>query len=244
MLLDSYITECDHELIQKENCYKITKYSKVRKNVRRWYELFGFLYPHTSENNFRDGWFHYRKLYKEHSTYEVASQAATLDEHLQRAEKDSMVFFFQKVCELLEFWYFVGNKKKIYNISGFYLENVLEIYDHSLENPNSWVKLLKDECNEDIIRFSASCIYVGENRFLTNNFIKEVQQLLHDIKNNVLEIRMGGAQIARISEPGEYNKIFESCFEKLVEFVNRYRIIELLSATDVIEMVAENKFLL
>ncbi|MDO4327455.1 MAG: hypothetical protein Q4E24_15775 [bacterium] len=104
MSLDSYITEREQEAFQRNSCAKIIGYSKVKKNVREWYKIFGFQFPHTSENNYRDAWFHYRRLYQEHSAFEMTSQIATFDEHIQRAEKDSMVFFFQRASELLEFW--------------------------------------------------------------------------------------------------------------------------------------------
>lgn len=242
MLLDRYVTESDREFIQHENALKIFQYSKVRKEVRRWFSFFGFSFPHTSENNYRDSWFHYRKLYQEHSDYESTSQIATLDEHLQRAEKDSMIFLFQKVCESLEFWYFVALGMNSFNIDGIYHENALQLYDNSANRKSSWVYLLKDMCNNDIVQFSASCIYVAQKRIFSDRFKVETQKLVHEIKNNVLEVRMGGAQISRIDMPGDYCRLFIPYFNELKDFADRYRIIELLGATDIIERIAERSF--
>jgi hypothetical protein len=237
MLSDSYIKEWEQEIVQKDYCDRIVKYSKVRKDIHRWYEVFGLQFPHTSENNFRDAWFHYRKLYREHSTYEVISQIATLEEHIQRAEKDSIVFFFQKISELLEVWYFVATERIDLEPTVKYIENALDIYESSKAMPNSWVSIFSKQCNDDISIFASSCLYIFRQRILSKNFTVDVQILLHEIKNKLLELRMGGISIKRINQPGEYYEAFRPYYENLRSFCDKYRMIGLIGVTDVIENI-------
>lgn len=126
------------------NCKKIERYITVRAEIREWYEAFGLDFPYSSENNFRDSWFHYRKLYQEHSAYEIICQIAMLDEHLQRAEKDSIIYFFQKVSEALEFWQYVAmNEKKTYGVAGEAENAAYCLYNDTADTPNSWVSSLQ-----------------------------------------------------------------------------------------------------
>jgi hypothetical protein len=235
MLSDSYIKEREQEIVQKDYCDRIVKYSKVRKAMYQWYEVFGLRFPHTSENNFRDAWFHYRKLYREHSTYEVISQIATLEEHIQRAEKDSIVFFFQKISELLEVWYFVATERIVLKPAEGYIKDAVDIYESAIAVPNSWVSILRERCGEDISAFTASCLCIFQQRILSKEFAVDVQVLLHEMKNKVFELRMGGVSIMRINQPGEYYEAFEPYYENLLSFCDKYRMIELLGVTDIME---------
>lgn len=230
---DNYITESELEEVQKQSCGKIDIYRGVRRRVKLWHKEFGLMYPHTSENNYRDCWFHYRKLYKEHSTYEVINQMATFDEHIQRAEKDSVIYFYQKISEMLEFWYFMYWCKHKYEEDDAVNEALL-VFDGTADKPNTWVLELKRKYEKDIDSFIKCCVCVACKRILTDEFSSEVQKLLHEIKNNVLKIRVGGAKIHRIEKPGEYMEQFEQCHSHIVSFSNKYRIKELLTVSDFI----------
>src|SRR5699024_655071 len=107
MLSDKYISDSELNRIKLTYCDKIILFMQFRKDILKWYQAFDFQYPHSSENNYRDSWFHYRKIYQEHSAYEIICQSANFEEHLQRAEKDAIVYFWQKICGILEVWYFL-----------------------------------------------------------------------------------------------------------------------------------------
>lgn len=110
MSSDNYISDGKLDEIRKEYGEKIIAFSDVQQQLKGWYDKFGFSYPFSSINNYRDSWFHFRKIWTERSLYEMISQMATLDEHLQRAEKDAVVNFFQMISQKLEFWYGMDKK--------------------------------------------------------------------------------------------------------------------------------------
>lgn len=242
MLVDKYISGFGQETIRKENCKKIERYTAVRAEIKGWYKEFGLDFPYSSENNFRDSWFHYRKLYQEHSAYEIVCQIAMLDEHLQRAEKDSIIYFFRKAGEALEFWQYVAmNEKKAHGAASEAENTAYCLYNDTADAPNSWVSSLQKMYRDDASGFAACCLKVVDRYILTNSFCTDVQKVLHIIKNYVLELRMGGARIQRVGGPGGYLKKFRPCFEQLVEFCDRYRIKELIVVSELIErLTADN----
>ncbi|MCI9009383.1 MAG: hypothetical protein HFI13_14970 [Lachnospiraceae bacterium] len=236
MSTDRYISEFDQGNVRRNNCAKIDQYITVRENIRRWYTEFGFDFPHSSENNFRDSWFHYRKLYQERSAAEIIGQAATLDEHLQRAEKDSIIYLFQKISEALEFWYHAALNKEESRRGPDDLESgINSMYVHTANTPNRWVSLVQKKYSEDVFGFATCCTRIANRYILTYAFRIDVQNMIHELKNQVLEIRMGGAHIQRMSSPGDYYRKVKPCFERLVSFCSQYRIKELIIVSELIE---------
>lgn len=240
MSTDRYISESARENILGNNCKKIEEYAIVRKKIRIWYNEFGFDFPHSSENNFRDSWFHYRILYQEHSALEIAGQASMLNEHIQRAEKDSVIYFFQKISEALEFWYHAALNKKERDKTEEDIESTLySLYKYTEKTPNSWVVLLQKKYSQDVFRFADCCQKIADKYILTLSFRTDIQKILHTIKNHILEIRMGGAHIQRLDVSGGYYDKFSPCFEQLVSFCNQYRIKELLRVSELVEELTE-----
>lgn len=236
MLVDEYISESAQESIRKSNCEKINNYVTTRETIVKWYDEFGFDFPYSSENNFRDAWFHYKKLYQEHSTYEVICQIATFDEHLQRAEKDSIIYFFQKISESLEFWYYIAmDKKGREQLTGELESDIADLFIATSGTPNSWVSLLQERYSQNASEFAVCCLKVANTYILTRSFCVNAQKMLHTIKNLVLEIRIGGARIQRLDTPGDYLEKFRPCFEQLKDFCNQYRIKELIVVSELIK---------
>lgn len=235
MSTDRYISEFDQEDVRRNNCRKIDQYRTVREEIRQWYAEFGFDFPHSSENNFRDSWFHYRKLYQERSANEIIGQTATLDEHLQRAEKDSIIYLFQKVSEALELWYDAAlNKGKSGGPSDDLESGISSMYIHTAAAPNRWVTLMQKRYSDDVPAFAEHCMRVAERYILTDSFRMDAQNMIHELKDHVLEIRMGGAHIQRMGSPGDYYRKVKPSFERLLSFCGQYRIKHLIIVSELI----------
>ena len=91
MNTSNYIFDSKLEKIQADYGQEIENYIRIRDSWLEIYGEFGIPFPATSDNNFRDSWFHYRKIYKERNEEEMIRQIANYDEHLQRAERDLVV---------------------------------------------------------------------------------------------------------------------------------------------------------
>lgn len=244
---DSYISDIKLDEIRKEYGDKVVSFSKVKQQIEKWYEYFELSYPLSSVNNYRDSWFHYRKIWMERSFYEVTCQMATFNEHLQRAEKDAIVNFFQIISQELEFWYYIKNE----NIPEEWLEsirhNVAEVRDASnLEESrnNLWVCRLfeKYKCSEQ--EASYALVYVAQKYFLNSEEERrQLQKLLHLVKNTTLKIRLDAIDIRRIEYPGEYLGLYEEYYKKLCTFFEKEEergLFYLLGMTNVVKANIEN----
>lgn len=237
MLADSYISGIELEAIQKKYGNKIICFAAFREKMHVTYRNFGFNYRDASENNFRDSWFHYRKIYQEHSGYELMSQTATLEEHLQRAEKDAIVHFLQKTSELLEFWYLLNKGQRDNILNAQEESQALMVYDNSQSFlTGNWVYMLKSFCGDDFTLFVDMCIYIAEQRLITKDFKRDTQQLLHNMKNAILEIRIGGTEIQRTAMPGDYLAQYDNCLDELDKLCSKYNIKSLICITEEIEL--------
>lgn len=234
MLPDSYISGIEQEKLQSIYCAKIVSYNEFRKKMRAWYQEFDFEFRDASENNFRDSWFHYRKLYQERSAYEIVCQIANFEEHLQRAEKDTIIYFLQKTSALLEVWYLQDAIEKESFLSDESKNKAVEIYA-DVNSSKDWMYSLKNVFS-DFDEYISACVYIVQTCIVTAEFRREVQKYLHKIKNVILEIRSGGAEIQRMKMPGDCFQKCECYFEELLKLCRKYRIKVLLSMTEEIEV--------
>ncbi|OUO24906.1 hypothetical protein [Eubacterium sp. An3] len=237
MLSDKYISDSELNRIKLTYCDKIILFMQFRKDILKWYQAFDFQYPHSSENNYRDSWFHYRKIYQEHSAYEIICQSANFEEHLQRAEKDAIVYFWQKICGILEVWYFLDENKEFGSLSDSEKEEISNICTSTNgQLPDNWVLLLQHCFCCDVSQFKYACVYVVQNYIFQTDFKNQLQILLHKIKSVVLNMRMNGAEIQREDRPGSYMNLCQNIYNELEKFCNRYCFAQIISITENIDV--------
>lgn len=219
---DSYIS--DHKLneIREEYGDRVVSFSSVEQEIKGWYQDFGFQYPASSINNYRDSWFHYRKIWTERSLYEVICQMATFDEHLQRAEKDAIVNFFQSVSQKLEFWYRI-DCIMIPEIYEKQIEQDTQIlYGNSTSGEKEdgmWLYSLWSSYGEEEQKASFALIYAVQKYFISREESRcQIQKVLHLIKNTTLMIRFEASDIRRIEKPGEYLERFRAVYDRIHNF--------------------------
>lgn len=240
---DKYISDSKLDEIRKEYGEKIISFITVKRKADEWYKEFGFPFPSSCINNYRDSWFHYRKIWVERSLQEVICQMATFDEHLQRAEKDAVVNFFQIVSQALQFWYHV----RFQNIPEELLDNIQQnvdlIYEKCTPEERNDVQLLSDLWDKyagDEQEASFALICVAQKYILNSkHMIKQIQQLLHLIKNTTLKIRLGASDIQRIDHPGEYLNQCCECYNALISCFNEkdnQTLFFLLGMTDIVRV--------
>ena len=73
--------------------------------IQELYDELGIYYPEESNTNYRDSWFHYRKLYTKKDIITILNEKYGLEEHLLRAAKDAQIYFLQQLAGWLEVWY-------------------------------------------------------------------------------------------------------------------------------------------
>lgn len=234
---DRYISDSELESFQKEFAQKTDSFLEMRRTVLDMYTLFQVKYPYQAENNFRDSWFHYRKIYKERRLSSMIGQTAMFDEHLQRAEKDIVVLFWTEICTYLEFWYNGKFPLDVLKENDVKNGEALDLFETDLLN---WVKLFHNKCRseckqpqESRTAFIGGCIFVFQKCIEPKGKFKEdTQKLIHKIKNNILDIRYGGTDIKRHEEPGIYLDSFDECFRDLMSLCDNYKMHNLICVTD------------
>lgn len=242
MSSDKYIPDSKLDEIRKEYGEKVVSFLSVKQRIDEWYKYFGFPFPSSCINNYRDSWFHYRKIWMERSLHEITRQIATLEEHLQRAEKDAVVNFFQIISQALQFWYQVKFKSIPEELKDDIQQNVDFVYGKCTPEDRNDVKLLSDlwdEYGRDEQEASFALIYVAQTYFLNSRHVlKQLQQLLHLIKNATLRIRLGASDIQRIEYPGEYLNQCCECYDNLISYFSQKEnqtLFYLLGMTDIVK---------
>lgn len=236
MIHDEYLEYFELENIRKECGKKIVCFSGVRAKLKEWYQDFYLTYPDSCTNNFRDSWFHYRKIWKERSFRESTAQISNFDEHLQRAEKDAVVSFLQTIVVALEFWYLSknidipGEYINDFNDTYSYLERAITLQDAEWLN-DVWVKFEMDEKKASyalVFIFNRSMSDLNINR-------NDLQRLLHKTKNIILHVRMDSFEIYRMNMPGVYFDMCEQCYSELSDFFLKPALFYLFGITNVIK---------
>lgn len=225
----NYIFDFKLEEIQADNCEEIVNYLTIRDKWIAYYNEFGFSYPATSDNNFRDSWFHYRKIYKERSRNEIIRQIANYEEHLQRAERDLVVKFFQDISSSLEKWYLYGLNSQLETIEEYaqiaeLWKKESECFDAGDKIKSGWVNSIylfceKNRKTKDDFRNIVLYIF---RAYIWNDELKlELQKLIHKLKNIVLKVRLGSSEIDRMDKVGQLTEQCVILYEELIEFCNK-----------------------
>lgn len=237
MSRDSYMSEREYERQQKYCVQKIFAFAEARKTIKKFYQHCGFLYIASSENNYRDSWFHYRKLYQERSANEIEAQKAMLEEHLQRAEKDALVHFLQEISTRLEFWY--RTEPQSDELRRNEMETIESVYRTLNFSTSDWMSKLKACATSDVGFFAKTCIYIAEKQFISDAFKCEAQELLHQLKNTILQMRMEGSEILRMDVPGKYLEQCGNVMKATLDFLEKHQMLPFIGITDKIKDIVK-----
>lgn len=73
---------------------EIYQYGRNYMKLIKVFESYGYRMPVECWHNFRDSWFHYRKLYTRKERISILNEKYAMEEQLLRAWKDAIIFFF------------------------------------------------------------------------------------------------------------------------------------------------------
>lgn len=222
---DNYISDFKLNEIRKEYGGKIVSFSSVERSIKEWYLYFDLPYPLSSVNNYRDSWFHYRKIWRERSLYEVTCQMATFDEHLQRAEKDAIINILQIISQALQYWYQIEQEEIPEHFINCIKQNIKTARANCTpeERKNKqWVIEMWGKFEENEQEAAYALIYAAQKHILkSQSILRQIQKLLHTIKNTTLRIRLGASDIHRIEYPGEYLDLCSQCYDEVFSFFEK-----------------------
>ena len=218
-------------LLRKKCADSIFEFGMMFEKMHELYEEFGLYYPKECNTNYRDSWFHYRKLYLKRDEISVLNEKYGLEEHLLRAAKGAQIFLLQQLGEWIGIWENYSIYLKRDNSRDFEYQAVLARISKDERN---WVRCLWNLCNKTRSLFANACLYRFENNIYTVELQKKLQALLCSIKNLILDLRLGGVNIYR---PMDNTYYFAQCVDVCNSIANALKetgMLYLLSSTELI----------
>lgn len=202
MKQDVVIVPNDMDYIKVHCTEEIAKFGEQIEVMYQMYDAMGMFYPEECRTNYRDSWFHYRKLCKKKDVIAIYNEKYGLEEHLLRAVKDAQICFLQQLGYFLDIWY----QHEIFLECD--MSKSVE-YERMYANmTGNWVQNIQKLSAGDEKLFANACLYRFIKYIETEEVKRKLQTLIHSIKNLILELRLEGVDILR---PTDNMLYFERC---------------------------------
>lgn len=212
----------------KEECANvIIEFGEQFTIMRKLYDEFGLDYPEECHTNYRDSWFHYRKLYNKRDCVSAFNERYGLEEHLLRAIKDAQICFLQQLGQWLEVWY--------HHEELFQDDADLQINQEQFKGlDTNWVRSLWEAMEGNEKEFAVACVYRYQREIYTTELNQCLQELIHSLKNLILDLRLGGMNIFRPLNSVDYVKRSVELYENIGVSLKENGMLYLLPATPLI----------
>lgn len=222
------MTEYELEQIKAICAEEIAVFGMQFEEIQKIYDVLGLSYPEECTTNYRDSWFHYRKMYKKKDLASILDEKYGLEEHLFRATKDAQICLLQQLGYWLEVWY----RYDEYMECDMSRKDEYEQLCNDLQK--NWVKNIYELVEEDDVLFANTCLYRYLTRINSERIRQQLQRLIHSIKNLILEIRLGGVSISRpLSNVNYLNKCI-AVYNEMCQALATTELLYLIPATGVI----------
>lgn len=217
----------------KEDCANtIMEFGEQFRILQIMYDEFGLDYPEECHTNYRDSWFHYRKLYNKKDVISVLNEKYGLEEHLLRAIKDAQIYFLQQIGQWLEVWYHHSEILCDY-ANPRMNQSLFETLD------TNWVKSLWELSGKNEKMFADACVYWYRQNIYSVELGRQLQSLIHSLKNLILDLRLGGMNIFRPLDNIEYVRRSVALYEEICSSLEDSGMLYLLPATALIAKVRQ-----
>ncbi|MDE6847156.1 MAG: hypothetical protein K2J99_15520 [Lachnospiraceae bacterium] len=218
----------DYSNALKADCANtIVEFGEQFQILQRLYDEFGLDYPEECHTNYRDSWFHYRKLYNKKDIISTSNEKYGLEEHLLRAIKDAQICFLQQIGQWLEVWY--HHREFLCDYSGLQMNQSL--FDSMGTN---WVKSLWESSGKNEKIFADACVYWYKQNIYSAELGRQLQTLIHNLKNLILDLRLGGMNIFRPLDNIEYVRRSVALYEEICFSLKNSGMLYLLPVTSLI----------
>lgn len=219
----------------KEFCAdEVAEFGDQFRVLHEIYSMMGWYYPEECNTNYRDSWFHFRKLYRKKDVVEILNQKFGLEEHLLRAAKDAQIFLLQQLGYCLEVWY---------DPEPYFLEEHLECEKYQeiveqmpSEKNHNWVSYIDSKTQENGELFTGACLMYFFKQINSSVLRKSLQMLIHSIKNLILDLRLGGVHIFRPEDNMYYLRRCVSVYNDMYQALEGTGLLFLIPVTEMILM--------
>lgn len=215
-----YFADSDQKEYRKQSAEDIDQYLQFLQILEMWYDEINEPFPLPCRTNYRDAWFHYKKLYEQKSYTKIVQEQYALEEHLIRSVKDAIIKYFQIYLVYIEKIY-----KRILNdengLSNEQEEEIREIINRNhlvSEVGGKWDIELYNQLEKITLtsRFPDFAKYVYFTALDHSKILIKLQQLMHSIKNYSTKLRINGTNIYRPTEGDEYIRECVEVYQTLI----------------------------
>ena len=218
-------------LIKRKCANVIFEFDEAFQKMKELYDEFGLYYPKECNTNYRDAWFHYRKLYTRKDRISVLNEKYGLEEHLLRAVKDAQIYLLQQLGEWLEIW---RNYNTYLVCDHFRDKEYIELLRSIPPDERNWVLCIWKKSRGDRVLFSNTCLYQFEKKVNLDRLQKNFYELLCGIKNLILDLRLGGVNIYRPSDNLHYLRKCINIYNGICDSLRESHMQYLISSTELI----------
>ena len=102
---NTVLSDFEHMQYADYAAQKISIYYEYLSILEKWFSEAGWELPLPCRTNFRDAWFHFKKLYERKDYVKVVQEEYALEEHLIRAVKDAIICYYQIYIRRIEIVY-------------------------------------------------------------------------------------------------------------------------------------------
>lgn len=201
------ISDPEHMQYANYSAQKISMYYKYLYILEKWFEEAGWELPLPCRTNFRDSWFHFKKLYERKDYIKIVQEDYALEEHLIRAVKDAIICYYQLYIKKIEVVYKVLRAEKLTEMITTENMDAIEEYAKRVNvSEKGWTLKLYGEMGnpENLKMFLQTVAYVYSRDVDQKKAAESLQVCLHRVKNYYSKLRLNGTEIHRPANEGEY----------------------------------------
>lgn len=190
------------------------------KVLRDWFREIGQRLPLSCCTNYRDSWFHYKKVYERMDHISVIQEGYTLEEHLIRAVKDAIISYFKFYIYKIEFIYL--QSKNGHLLSDTERCHVKKDYPAARSisiNEAGWERDLYGRLEKERKEssFPLVALYVYEQQSDLKNVARRLQKCMHSVKNYCDQLRLDGTDIYRPVDSDEYIERCQMVYTEMID---------------------------
>lgn len=232
------LSDSDHQNLSLYSADMLLVCRNKMKKLELLYGLEELNFPIQCKTNFRDAWFHYKKVFERFDSIKVYQEQYAMEEHLIRILKDAIIVLFNKYAYWLENVYYLLEKKhevlEVLN-SIKAKEYYLDCADINIDT-NFWYKIIdnrisahagiSDKEKDAAIKDVTLCLFLEQAN--TKVYREFLQQCMHKIKNYSLKTRLEGIEIYRPENSDAYLNDCAEVFGRIKMDLIEHRIYSVL----------------
>lgn len=217
---NTVLSDFEHMQYANYSAQKIEVYYEYLNTLAKWFSEAGWELPLPCRTNFRDTWFHFKKLYERKDYVKVVQEEYALEEHLIRAVKDAIICYYQIYIRKIEIVYQGLRTGKLEDcIEQEHMEEVKKNAELVTAHMENWdIELYKRlENSADMDLFAETVCYVYCRDMDLKQVAEHLQNCLHKIKNYYSKLRLNGTDIYRPVSEKEY---MEECGRVFIQMMD------------------------